>query len=77
MTDQQQQQQVESNFNMHEYQVNRRYMCWAALVMMLLTTAGTLYDPARMAAAESILVTQYLALSGLVAAYFGFGNSKR
>ena len=77
MTDEQQQQQVESSFNMHEYQVNRRYMCWAALVMMLLTTAGTLYDPARMAAAESILMTQYLALSGLVAAYFGFGNSKR
>jgi hypothetical protein len=45
--------------------------------MMIVTTAGTLYDPARMAAAESILMTQYLALSGLVAAYFGFGNSKR
>jgi len=74
MTDQQ---HSESDFNMHEYQVNRRYMCWAALVMMIVTTAGTIYDPARMAAAESILMTQYLALSGLVAAYFGFGNSKR
>lgn len=76
MTEQQQQQQPESNFNMHEYQVNRRYMCWAALSMMLVTTAGTLYDPARMAVAESILMTQYLALSGLVAAYFGFQNKK-
>lgn len=63
-------------FNMHEYQVNRRRMCWLALAMMLITTAATVYDPLRMEAAESILMTQYLALSGLVAAYFGFGNKK-
>lgn len=63
-------------FNMHEYQVNRRRMCWLALTMMLITTAATVYDPLRMAPAESILMTQYLALSGLVAAYFGFGNKK-
>jgi len=65
-----------NEMDMRAYQVNRRYMCWAALSMMLVTTAGTLYDPARMASAESIVMTQYLALSGLVAAYFGFGNKK-
>lgn len=59
-------------FNVHEYQVNRRRMCWLALGMMLITTAATLYDPSRMAEADSILMAQYLALSGLVASYFGF-----
>ena len=61
-------------FNVHEYQVNRRRMCWLALGMMLITTAATLYDPSRMAEADSILMAQYLALSGLVASYFGFSN---
>ena len=51
-------------------------MCWLALGMMLITTAATVYDPLRMEAAESILMTQYRATSGLVAAYFGFGNKK-
>jgi len=38
------------------YQENRRHMCWAAMVMMLVATAVTLYDPARVEAAESILL---------------------
>ena len=56
------------------YQINKRRMAWAALGMMIITTIGTLIDPARMAQAESVLMTQYLALSGLVGAYFGLGN---
>jgi hypothetical protein len=58
------------------YQANRRKMCWAALAMMIATTVVTLLDPERVKAAESILMTQYLALSGLVATYFGFGGKK-
>lgn len=57
------------------YQANRRYMCWTALGMMVVCTLATLIDPQRMAAAESILMTQYLALSGLVSAYFVVGRS--
>ena len=56
------------------YQVNKRRMAWAALGMMIVTTIGTLYDPSRMAEAESVLMTQYLALSGLVGAYFALSN---
>ena len=52
------------------YQTNRRRMCWAALGMMITCTAATIYDPARMSEADSILMAQYLALSGLVGAYF-------
>ena len=50
------------------YQTNRRRMCWAALGMMIACTAATIYDPARMSVADSILMAQYLALSGLVGA---------
>ena len=46
------------------YQTNRRRMCWAALGMMVACTAATIYDPARMFDADSIL----MALSGLVGA---------
>jgi hypothetical protein len=49
-------------------------MCWAALGMMIACTVATIYDPARMAKADSILMAQYLALSGLVGAYFALGN---
>ena len=49
-------------------------MAWAALGMMIITTAGTLIDPARMAEAESVLMTQYIALSGLVGAYFALSG---
>ena len=56
------------------YQTNRRRMCWAALGMMIACTAATIYDPARMSQADGILMAQYLALSGLVGAYFSLVN---
>ena len=56
------------------YQTNRRRMCWAALGMMIACTAATIYDPVRMSEADSILMAQYLALSGLVGASFALGN---
>ena len=56
------------------YQTNRRRMCWAALGMMIACTATTIYDPMRKSDAEPILMAQYLALSGLVGAYFALGN---
>ena len=55
------------------YQTNRRRMCWAALGMMIACTAATIYDPARTSEPDSILMAQYLALSGLVGAYFVLG----
>ena len=58
------------------YQTNRRRMCWAALGMMIACTAATIYDPARMSEANSMLMAQYLALSGLVGAYFSLGTKK-
>ena len=51
-----------------------RRMAWAALGMMIVTTIATLIDPARMASAESVLMTQYIALSGLVGAYFALSG---
>ena len=56
------------------YQKNRRYMCWALLIAMLATTFATLVWPERMAEAESIVMTQYLAMSGVIGAYFGFSR---
>ena len=58
------------------YQSNRRYMCWSALGMMIVCTVATVWDPGRMAEAESILMAQYLALSGLVGSYFVIGSKK-
>ena len=58
------------------YQTNRRSMCWAALGMMIACTAATIYDPVRMFEADSILMAQYLALSGLVGTYFALRNKK-
>ena len=61
------------------YQTNKRRMAWILLAMMLFTTLATIYDPTRMADAESILMTQYLSMCGLLGAYFGFsaiGNRK-
>ena len=52
------------------YQTSRRRMCWAALDMMIACTAATIYDPVRISQGNSILMAQYLALSGLVGAYF-------
>ena len=56
------------------YQTNRRRMCWAALGMMIACTAATIYDPARMSDADSILMAQFLALFGLFVAYSALGN---
>ena len=56
------------------YQTNRRRMCRAALGMMIACTVATIVDPARMAKADSILMAQYLALSGLVRASLALGN---
>ena len=56
------------------YQTSRRRVCWAALGMMIAWTAATIYDPARISDADSILIVQYLALSGFVGAYFALGN---
>ena len=41
---------------------------------MLATTFATLVWPERMAEAESIVMTQYLAMSGVIGAYFGFSR---
>ena len=54
------------------YQTNKRRMAWILMAMMLFTTLATIYDPIRMAEAESILMTQYLSMCGLLGAYFGF-----
>ena len=56
------------------YQTDRRRMFWAALGMMIACTAATIHDPTRMSEADSILMAQYLVLSGLVGAYFALGN---
>ena len=58
------------HLNYETYQRNRRHMCWGAMVMMLICTAATVYDP------ESILMAQYLALSALVGAYFAVGHKE-
>ena len=42
--------------------------------MIISFTAATIYDPTRMVEAENILMCQYLALSGLVGAYFALRN---
>lgn len=54
------------------YQINKRRMAWSSIGLMALVTIATIADPARMAEADSVLMAQYIALSGLVGAYFGF-----
>jgi len=49
-------------------------MCWTALGLMVVSTVATIIAPARMAEADSILMAMYLALSGLVSAYFLLGS---
>ena len=41
---------------------------------MVVSTVATIVAPARMAEADSILMAMYLALSGLVSAYFLLGS---
>ena len=63
----------------HAYQVNKRRMAWVLIYLMAITTILTLAFPDRLAEAESILMTQYISMCGLVGAYFGFsamGNKK-
>tara|TARA_Y100001938_G_scaffold134240_1_gene194474 strand:- start:1536 stop:1763 length:228 start_codon:yes stop_codon:yes gene_type:complete len=63
----------------HAYQRNKRRMAWVLILLMALTTVLTLAFPDRLAEAESILMTQYISMCGLVGAYFGFsaiGNRK-
>ena len=59
------------------YQKNRRYMAWAALVMMMVGTVAVIVSPERFASAEAILMMMYGSLSALVAAYFGFSGKKK
>jgi len=54
------------------YQVNKRRMAWVLIILMAITTIVTLLYPNRLAEAESILMTQYISMCGLVGAYFGF-----
>ena len=54
------------------YQVNKRRMAWMLILLMAITTILTLAFPDRLAEAESILMTQYISMCGLVGAYFGF-----
>ena len=56
------------------YQTNRQRMYWVALGMVIIRTVATIVEPARMAKADSILMAHYLAMSGLVGAYFALGN---
>ena len=42
------------------------------MLMMFIVTVATVLWPSQMAEADSVLMAQYLALSGLVGAYFGF-----
>ena len=53
-------------------QVNKRRMAWMLILLMAVTTVLTLAFPDRLAEAESILMTQYISMCGLVGAYFGF-----
>jgi hypothetical protein len=54
------------------YQINKRRMAWVLIYLMAITTILTLAFPDRLAEAESILMTQYISMCGLVGAYFGF-----
>ena len=54
------------------YQTNKRRMAWVLILLMAITTIATLILPERLEGAESILMTQYISMCGLVGAYFGF-----
>ena len=54
------------------YQVNKRRMAWVLILLMAVTTVLTLAFHDILAEAESILMTQYISMCGLVGAYFGF-----
>ena len=54
------------------YQINKRRMAWASIGLVAAVTVATIVSPSRMAEADSVLMAQYISLSGLVGAYFGF-----
>ena len=54
------------------YQTTKRRMAWVLIILMGITTIVTLLYSDRLAEAESILMTQYISMCGLVGAYFGF-----
>ena len=54
------------------YQLNKGIMAYIAMAMMAVVTIATVIWPSQMAEADSVLMAQYIALSGLVGAYFGF-----
>ena len=56
------------------YQTNKRRMAWVLILLMAFTTILTLAFPDRLSEAESILMTQYISMCGLVGAYFGFSG---
>ena len=60
----------ETMLDKETYQTNGRLMCWAASGVMIACSVTIIYDPARMATANNIFMAQYLALSGLLCAYF-------
>jgi len=56
------------------YQKNRRYMAWASLGMMIVTTLAIIVSPERFVQVDSIIMMMYGSLSALVGSYFGFAN---
>jgi len=59
------------------YQKNRRYMAWASLGMMIVTTLAIIISPDRFEKVESIIMMMYGSLSALVGSYFGFAKSQQ
>lgn len=57
------------------YQKNRRYMAWASLGMMMITTLAIIISPDRFEKAEAIIMMMYGSLSAVVGAYFGFAKN--
>ena len=47
---------------------------WAAFGMMIACTIAVIYSPVQLPEAHSIVMAHYLALSGLVGAYFALGG---
>ena len=56
------------------YQLNKRWMAWTALGMMIVSTIAVLIDPARMAEADALVMMMYGSQSALVIVYFGFSG---
>ena len=58
------------------YQKNRRYMAWASLGMMIVTTIAINISPERFEKVDSIIMMIYGSLSAVIGAYFGFAKSQ-